>query len=272
MSALEEKNRFWAEVVLECNRRDHTNSLSAGNQRGPFRSARVLGMAMAALHDGYALVTGDIRLLTTAVGPVPAGADKHMVGASACHEVLRRRYPLLAWYLDASWRDWLEMTGGTALAGSASEVFGRTVGTSILSIGDQDPIHATANTYEPTHAPYTHDRPANDPNQGFAGSSWGHAKRLLATHVIGFPKPPARMDAEVVDPDSHYLGDFDRTALKGVLDRRTGPQGNARTLEEETTGIFWGYDGAQEIGTPPRLYMQVVLAVLDGFGDGGLRP
>lgn len=268
MSALAEKNRFWADVVLECNRRDHTNTLSAGNQRGPFRSARVLGMALAALHDGYALATAGTRLLTTAVGAVPAAADKYMVAAAACHEVLVRRYPLLAWYLDAAWRDWIEMTSSQALAGSPSETFGRALGTSILAIGIDDPIHATANTYTPSHKPYTHDRPANDPNQGFAGSSWGHATRLLAAHVTGFPKPPGRIDDETVDPDTHYKSDFDRTVLKGVLDRHTGVQVNARTLVEETTGIFWGYDGPQEIGTPPRLYMQVVLAVLDNIDAG----
>ena len=38
-----------------------------------------------------------------------------------------------------------------------------------------------------------------------------------------------------------------------------------RTLEEEITGIFWGYDGPPELGTPPRLYMQIVLTVLDAI-------
>jgi len=120
-----------------------------------------------------------------------------------------------------------------ALAGSASEVFGRTVGTSILSIGDQDPIHATANTYEPTHAPYTHDRPANDPNQGFAGSSWGHAKRLLATHVIGFPKPPAGA-GERVEGGGHDHRDRGQGEQGGLRARRRHVE--ALTLVFESSG------------------------------------
>ena len=36
--------------------------------------------------------------------------------------------------------------------------------------------------------------------------------------------------------------------------------------DEEVIGIFWGYDGPPELGTPPRLYMQVVLGVLDEMG------
>ncbi|MCY7274804.1 MAG: vanadium-dependent haloperoxidase, partial [Phormidesmis sp. CAN_BIN44] len=34
---------------------------------------------------------------------------------------------------------------------------------------------------------------------------------------------------------------------------------------EEVIGIAWGYDGPPELGTPPRLYMQVVLTVLDAI-------
>ncbi len=44
----------------------------------------------------------------------------------------------------------------------------------------------------------------------------------------------------------------------------TAPNSEApRTGHEEVTGVFWGDDGPPEIGTPPRLYMQVALAVLD---------
>ncbi len=31
-----------------------------------------------------------------------------------------------------------------------------------------------------------------------------------------------------------------------------------RTPDETTMGIFWGYDGAAELGTPPRLYNQII--------------
>ena len=38
------------------------------------------------------------------------------------------------------------------------------------------------------------------------------------------------------------------------------PAGGAgpRTTDETLIGIFWGYDGAAELGTPPRLYNQII--------------
>jgi vanadium chloroperoxidase len=35
----------------------------------------------------------------------------------------------------------------------------------------------------------------------------------------------------------------------------------SRTLDESVAGIFWGYDGAVDLGTPPRLYNQIVRQV-----------
>jgi len=34
-------------------------------------------------------------------------------------------------------------------------------------------------------------------------------------------------------------------------------------VEETLVGVFWGYDGARELGTPPRLYNQIVRVVAD---------
>jgi vanadium chloroperoxidase len=45
-----------------------------------------------------------------------------------------------------------------------------------------------------------------------------------------------------------------------------------RTPDEEFIGIAWGYDGAHNIGTPPRLYMQAVLSVLDATEATAAAP
>jgi vanadium chloroperoxidase len=34
-----------------------------------------------------------------------------------------------------------------------------------------------------------------------------------------------------------------------------------RTVDQTLIGIFWAYDGVAEIGTPPRLYNQIVREV-----------
>ena len=47
--------------------------------------------------------------------------------------------------------------------------------------------------------------------------------------------------------------------LAGTLPHSLGA--DKRTPEETTIGIFWGYDGAIGLGTPPRLYNQIVRRV-----------
>jgi len=171
------------------------------------------------------------------------------------------------------------MNGLTALAGTAAETAGRELGKIIDAIGTDvakdtdDAKWATPGVPKPggsyaTGAPYAHDRPANDPNQGFSGAAWGGAKPLLATVPDGFSPPPGRnkgtkgAPGAVVDT-AHYRDDFAKVAAKGILDRHSICTADTRTPWEETIGIFWGYDGPQELGTPPRLYMQVTLAILD---------
>jgi hypothetical protein len=44
-------------------------------------------------------------------------------------------------------------------------------------------------------------------------------------------------------------------------------EGGPRTPAETEIGIFWAYDGAFKIGAPPKLYLQVVDAILDKLGD-----
>jgi vanadium chloroperoxidase len=42
---------------------------------------------------------------------------------------------------------------------------------------------------------------------------------------------------------------------------RTAPSGDSRTVDETLIGLFWGYDGALGLGTPPRLYNLIIREV-----------
>jgi hypothetical protein len=272
MTAATTRLRFWIDTTLECIRRDHTPALSPGDQRGPFLTARALGMALAALNDANAYATGRTPLLNVAATPGLVNADADIAGAAACAQVLRLRYPNQANLLEPAWSNWLEYFGFGA-AGGAAEMAGRAFGTAIHKLGSDDVINAAADQYMPTGDPYTHAAPPLEPMQGFAGAKWGNSTRLLATQVMGFPPPPGRVSASVVNPTQHYADDFAKVTIKGDLNRPTAQPG--RTLPEEVIGIAWGYDGPPELGTPPRLYMQVVLTILDAIEarmTGQLKP
>lgn len=137
-------------------------------------------------------------------------------------------------------------------------MYGRKLGNAIHHLGLKDRRLRGEGTYVPG-GPYTHNVPPDEPNQRFAGSQWGASAPLLIQKIASFAKPPGRVSATLVLPDAHFADDYRKVQVKGALQERQ------RTLDEEVIGIIWGYDGPPQLGTPPRLYMQVVLAVLDDF-------
>jgi hypothetical protein len=245
--------RYWVDVALECVRRDHTPEFGRGDQRGPFLTARALGMALGALHDGRVLA--GTKLLSLALAAPSVGVtERDIAGAAACHQVLLHRYPAQTGSLNAAWDFWVRLFG--VAANAPSESYGRTLGDAVHLLGLNDRQVGSADTYSPGGF-YTHNVPPSEPGQGFAGSEWGKATHLVATLVPSFAPPPGRVGVAPVVPTAHFAADFQKVQTKGAA------QDRARTTEEEVTGIYWGYDGPPELGTPPRLYMQVVLAILD---------
>jgi vanadium chloroperoxidase len=263
MTAATPKLRFWIDMALECVRRDHTAVLSPGDQRGPFLTARALGMALAALNDANAYASGRSPLLNLPATPGLVEADSDVAGAAACAQVLRLRYPNQANLLEPAWLHWLEYFELGA-SGSASEMSGRNFGTTVDKLGSADVANAAADQYTPTGEPYTHIAPPTQPTQSYAGAKWGSSTPLLATRITDFPPPPGRVSESVVNPTQHFADDFAKVAIKGDINRPIGQPG-IRTLQQEVIGIAWGYDGPPELGTPPRLYLQVVLTVLDAI-------
>lgn len=263
MTAATPKLRFWIDMALEAVRRDHTMALSPGDQTGPFRTARALGMALAALNDAHAYASGRLPLLNLPDASSLFGKNADIAGAAACAQVLRLRYPNQANLLERAWTDWLEYFGLGA-AGSADEKAGRAFGTAVHLIGKADVANAAADQYSPTGDPYTHIAPPIQPTQSYAGAKWGSSVPLLVTRIADFPPPPGRVSASEVNPTQHFADDFAKVAIKGDINRPIGQPG-IRTLQEEIIGIAWGYDGPSELGTPPRLYMQVVLTILDAI-------
>ena len=266
MTVGSEKLRFWIDMTLECVRRDHTPNLSIGDQRGPFLTARAVGMALAALRDANHIAAGAAaskRLLTVTPPTALAGSNPIIAAAAACYQVLLLRYPRQARLLTAAWNRWRELHASVADLNSFDA--GRSFGLAVHMIGTNDATIATTEAYKPAAFPpyvaYAHVAPPNEPQQAYRGSFWGGATRLL-TALVPFAPPPNRIDATIVNSsDPHYASDFAKTASKGIGDRLAG----TRTPEEELIGIFWGYDGPPELGTPPRLYMQVVLSILDAI-------
>jgi hypothetical protein len=105
-------------------------------------------------------------------------------------------------------------------------------------------------SYTPSQEPGRHRVDPLNPGQGFLGASWGQVQPFALDDVKNFiaSTPP-----DLNSPN--YATSFNDVKGKGAA------VGSTRTPEETTIGIFWGYDGAKKLGTPPRLYNQIVRTI-----------
>ncbi len=226
-------------------------------------------MALAALHDVRSIVAGSAtRLLSlpipTGLIPLTSSMERDLAAAAACHQVLRLRYPNQVSMLEPAWLQWLDDFDMGSINTSV-EVAARAYGTAVHQFGKDDMSNARA-AYTQSGVTYNHKAPPNQPTHGFLGGIWGNTMPLATTRVRNFPFPLGRLDATTVVSTPHYRDDFGKVAAKGEINRAPGDPA-FRTLAEEVIGIAWGYDGPQELGTPPRLYLQVVLTVLDSIEE-----
>lgn len=260
---------FWNAVALEANKEEHTGPFPR-EAAGPTYSARVLAMAHAAMADAFAAAHlgngGTPPFAPFFTDAAPAGAASPAAAlAGAAHTVLSAVHTRQRPYFDerlAAFRAVLAAAGVPVAEVENGLGFGRTVGDAILgqraSDGSQDPTNGNSvSPYEPGGLPGLHDADPLNPNQGFYGWRYGKvAPFVLRPHEMleALPPPPPLLH------EATYVDDYVEVYGKGAR------AGGTRTAEETETGIFWAYDGVEKIGTPPRLYNQVIRAV--GLADG----
>jgi hypothetical protein len=128
-------------------------------------------------------------------------------------------------------------------------------------------VDPEADVYKPGDRQGVHRQDPTNPEQGFYGQQWGSEPRrfvLSANEVEEFCPPP---------PDD-FQADLEEVRMKGKLELDLVPVANGqlmveRSEDQEKIGLFWAYDGARQLGTPPRLYNQIVeeVAASDGLDE-----
>ncbi len=247
---------YWNEVALEANRVSHTNGKN--EQTGPTLSSRALAIAHLAMYDAYAGVRGNpstpVNLSPYLPGlPTPqpnASADAAV--AAAAHATLSSLFPSQKSFFDLKHTQ--AGLQGTGL--QEGHEFGLLVAQKMLQKRQDDPS-ASDDGYAASMARGAH-RPDPDNSQGFNAPFYGANSRCFAVtdrHELNVPPQPG---------SSEYLTALRQVRGKGIAPELMGtlPPGLApRTANETLIGIYWGYDGAAGLGTPPRLYNQIVRAV-----------
>jgi hypothetical protein len=250
---------LWNLVALEANRVSHTNGL--GEQAGPPLSARALAIVHLAMYDAAAGIVNDAAQLPYYLTPPPTPvlvdttdemAFKAALAeavAAAAHRTLCVLFPSQRAYFDV-----VLASGGCPDHGAGSpHAFGLEVADAILAERDGDPGAGSATYKAPVDRPHHRPDPDNA-GQGFHAPDYGKLARGFATSERYELAPPPYGNEEYRTALKEVLGKGIKPELMGTLPAGVVP----RTQNETVIGIYWGYDGAAGLGTPPRLYNQIV--------------
>jgi vanadium chloroperoxidase len=243
---------YWNEVALEANRVSHTDGKDVGTL-GPTLSSRAMAIVHLAMYDAYAGVIDKPADLPPYLPglPMPAtGASANAAVAAAAHATLSALYPSQKAFFDLKHAQAGLMEPGL----KAGHDFGLIVAQRMLDDRKGDP-DASDNGYAASMARGAHRQDPDHPDQGFHAPFYGARSKCFAVtarHELGAPPQP---------DDPEYLQALREVRGKGIAPELMGtlPAGfSRRTVDETLIGIYWGYDGASGLGTPPRLYNQIV--------------
>jgi vanadium chloroperoxidase len=250
---------FWNQIALEANRISHTNGQD--EQTGPTRSSRALAIVHLAMYDAYAGVINNPANLprympVPPAPPTPAGASADAAVAGAAYTALSDLFPSQKAFFDT-------VLAAVGILTDPGHGFGVAVAQAILADRAADPSGASPG-YVPSSQRGRHRPDPDNPGQGYHGAFYGsQSKGFAITQRFELAPPPL---------DDNEYGD----ALREVRRRGIAPElmgtlpnnVNGRNVDQTLIGIFWAYDGVAEIGTPPRLYNQIIRRVAQKRSPG----
>ncbi|TRW17115.1 vanadium-dependent haloperoxidase [Glacieibacterium frigidum] len=242
---------YWNDVLLEASRRDFTRGFNNAQQPGPIRTARAMAIVHIALHDVIAFRTGNGAsaylnkkgVAHGVVAPNGGSFDGQMAGAAMT--TLKALYPNFTQFFDDSL--------GAVNAGDFA--YGVAVGNAVLAHRANDGSNTMLTRGQPSSPAYgQHRADPFQPGQSQLGPVWGNVTRFLGAAHKPLADFPGRGTPDYL-ANADYRADFDEVRDLGAVGR------GARTAEQQRIGVYWGYDGANNLGVPPRLYNQIARRV-----------
>ena len=250
---------LWNAVALEANRVSHTNGM--GEQTGPTLSSRALAIVHLAMYDAYAGVINDPANLPRYILNPPSpgsGASVDAAVAAASHATLSSLFPSQEPFFDL-------VFAGVGDASDPGHGFGLMVAQAILNDRAGDP-GAGAAGYMTSPERGRHRPDPDNSGQGFHGPFYGAQSKGFAIKVRHELDAPPFDNAAYLKALRNVRGLGIAPELMGTLPDNVAAI-KARTVDETLIGVYWGYDGSAQLGTPPRLYNQIVRRVAEAKGN-----
>jgi hypothetical protein len=217
---------------------------------GPTKTSRALAIIHLAAHDAYAKVTGQLTPQLTTLPDVPAGIGSNdATGTVALLGAGIHAAELL--YPDDA--QLINIKAAKFNTNQVAFLYGRQVAQAWFKARANDgsnlPQLDRVYSQEPGH----HRPDPLNPKQETLGRNWGQVTPFVLTSV----KADAPLEAPPALNSKEYAKAFDQVLKDGKNDIIL------RDPDKAVVGLFWAYDGANKLGTPPRLYNQVVRKIQD---------
>jgi hypothetical protein len=256
---MEDPILFWNNLSNEANRFDHTAPMKGTTQGGPTRSSRATAIVHLAIHDAHFGVTGPTVAIPLYTGSAVAAysgpkTQKEISAAvsAAAHLTLASLYPEQAPKFAAAAIEIAAINGSD----STAHDYGYKIGAEILRLRASDGSNASAAHVYNYSKPHHREDPLN-PQLEPLGVNWGSVKPFAITQFhVQNPFPAFKSAA--------YNADNNEVLVKGGS---ASQPSTTRTKEETVIGLYWAYDGVRELGTPPRLYNQIVRIIAKDKGN-----
>lgn len=241
---------FWNEIALEANRVSHSNG--RGEQTGPVLSARALAIVHLAMYDAYAYVVNDPANLPPYLTSLPSPdstSTAEAAVAGAAYTTLVKLFPSQKAFFDL-------ILAGAGDSANPGHAFGCMVAEQILADRADDPGAGSAG-YVVSQERGRHRPDPDNPSQPIHAPFYGAQSKgfaITARHEL---------DAPPFD-NAAYLTALREVRGRGVAPELMGVLPNVipgRTVDQTVIGIYWAYDGVVGLGTPPRLYNQIIRRV-----------
>jgi len=241
---------YWNNVALEANRVAHTTGADKG-VLGPVLSARALAITHLAMYDAYVgTSTTMLQHYLTSLPSAAPGASTNAAIAQAAYDTLSALFPSQMSFFALK----LVEAGITGPGIPAGQAYGSAVASAILSDRAADP-DASSVGFVPPVGRGKHKPDPDNPDQGFYAPFFGaKSKGFAISERHELDSPYALNSTEYINAVKQVRGKGIAPELIGTLPDNI----EARTAEETLIGIYWGYDGAKELGTPPRFYNQII--------------